>query len=75
METADIVWAGILAAGAAFEAYALRNGRPGDTLSETTRKVFRVKTKAGALVFGTVWVSFSTWFLGHILYGWPFPGV
>lgn len=69
----DIVWGALIAAGAAYEAYALANGRSGDTLSETTRKAFRVRTRAGALVFGSLWVSFSAWFLGHILWGWPFP--
>jgi hypothetical protein len=69
----DVVWATLIAAGAAYEAYALISKRSGDTLSETTRKAFRVRTRTGALVFGTLWVSFSTWFLGHILWGWPFP--
>jgi hypothetical protein len=70
---ADAVWTSLLVAGAGYEAYALLNDRSGDTLSETTRKAFRVRTRTGALVFGTLWMSFSTWFLGHILWGWPFP--
>lgn len=70
---ADIVWSALVLAGAAYEGYALINKRPGDTLSETTRKAFRTRTRAGALAFGTLWVSFSAWFLGHILWGWPFP--
>jgi hypothetical protein len=70
---AELVWAGILLAGAAFEGYTLANGHDGDTLSETTRRAFRTRTKTGALVFGATWMSFSTWFLGHILWGWPFP--
>lgn len=69
----DIVWGALIAAGVAYEAYTLTTKRSGDTLSETTRKAFRVRTRAGALAFGTLWVSFSTWFLGHILWGWPFP--
>lgn len=72
--TAAVVWGGIILTGAAVEAYALINKRGGDTLSETTRRAFRVHTRAGALTFGALWVSFSTWFLGHILFGWPFPG-
>jgi hypothetical protein len=74
MAASDWVWSGIIVAGAAVEAYALANKRDGDTLSEVTRRAFRVRTKPGAIAFGTVWVSFSTWFLGHILWGWPFPG-
>lgn len=74
MTVADIAWGGFILAGAAYEAHALINKRSGDTLSETTRRAFRVRTKTGAAVFGTLWVSFSTWFLGHILWGWPFPG-
>lgn len=73
MESADIIWGSLLLAGASFEAYALRNGRDGDTLSETTRRVFRVRTRAGKVAFGTTWGAFSAWYLGHILWGWPFP--
>lgn len=71
---ANIVWGGIILAGAAVEAYALLNKRSGDTLSEVTRRAFRVRTKPGAVAFGVLWTSFSAWFLGHILWGWPFPG-
>jgi hypothetical protein len=74
MTIADIAWGGLLLAGAGYETYALITKRPGDTFSETTRRAFRVRTRPGALAFGTLWVSFSTWFLGHILWGWPFPG-
>lgn len=77
METSDLIWGGLLLAGAAYEAWALVNKRTGDTLSETTRSVFRVKTsKAGRWAFGILWASFALWFWGHILYGWPaFPGL
>lgn len=75
METADYVWGGIILAGAAFEVYALRNARQGDTLSEITRKVFRVHTRNGKVLFTAAWGSFSIWYLVHILYGVPFPGV
>lgn len=71
---ANIAWGGIILAGAAVEAYALLNKRSGDTLSEVTRRTFRVRTRPGAAAFGVLWVSFSAWFFGHILYGWPFPG-
>ena len=74
MQSAEIIWSSIILAGAAFEGYALANGKPGDTLSETTRAAFRVKTsKVGRAAFGVSWTAFSAWFLGHILWDWPFP--
>jgi hypothetical protein len=73
MNTSDTVWAALIVTGAAFEAYALKNGQDGDTLSEKVRKAFRVRTPSGKLVFGLTWVAFSAWFLGHILWGWDFP--
>lgn len=73
MSNSDLVWASLILAGAAFEAYTLTNGRQEDTFSATTRRLFRVRTRAGALAFGILWASASTWFFGHVLYGWPFP--
>lgn len=74
MSTPDFIWGGIITAGAAYEIYALANRKRGDTLSETTRKAFRIHTsKAGRIAFGTSWAAFAVWFWGHILYGWPFP--
>lgn len=73
MDLSDVIWAALIVGGAAFEAYALTNGRDGDTLSEKTRRVFQVRTRTGKAAFAILWVSFSTWFLGHILYGWDFP--
>ena len=71
MSEADYVWAGIIFVGAAAEAYALRNKRDDDTLSEVTRSVFRVRTtRAGRWIFGGAWVGFSAWYLGHILDWW-----
>lgn len=67
VSSADMVWGGLLLAGAAFEVYALVNGRDGDTLSERTRSWFRVRTRPGAIVFGVAWVVFATWFLVHII--------
>jgi hypothetical protein len=67
VSSADLVWGGLLTAGAAFEVYALANGRDGDTLSERTRSWFQVRTRAGAVVFGAAWCGFATWFLVHIL--------
>ena len=65
--SADLVWGGLLVAGAAFEVYALANGRAGDTLSERTRTWFHVRTQTGAVVFGIGWCAFASWFLVHIL--------
>lgn len=74
MDLSDSIWGVITVAGVAFEAYALKNKIEGDTLSEKTRKVFRIhQSKAGRIVFGTGWLAFAGWFWGHILYGWPFP--
>ncbi len=74
MSEADLIWAGLVLAGAAFEGYTLTNGRKGDTLSETTRSLFRTRTsRIGRVAFGLSWAAFSIWFAGHILYGWPFP--
>lgn len=70
METADLVWGGLLLAGVAFEAYTLRNGRSGDTLSETTRRVFRVRSKVGRAAFALGWTGFAIWYLLHILEPW-----
>lgn len=74
MTQADLIWAGLILAGAAFEALALANKRSSDTLSEVTRAVFRINTsKSGRIAFGSLWAGFAVWFWGHILYGWPFP--
>ncbi|MFC8277174.1 hypothetical protein ACFUJR_32520 [Streptomyces sp. NPDC057271] len=67
MTAADWVWGGLLAAGAAFEVYALRNGRRGDTLSERTRAWFQVRTRVGRAVFVVVWAAFASWYLVHII--------
>ncbi|MBA4865899.1 hypothetical protein H1V43_32055 [Streptomyces sp. PSKA54] len=69
MTAADWIWGGLLVAGAGVEAWALRNGRSGDTLSERTRSWFRVRTPAGRVTFAVVWVAFASWFLVHIVGG------
>lgn len=75
METSDLVWGGLILAGAVFEAYALANRRQGDTLSETTRQAFRTRTsRTGRILFGSTWAAFSGWYLVHILWDVPFPG-
>jgi hypothetical protein len=73
MDTPDYVWGGLIAVGVAFEAYTLRNKRDQDTLSETTRRWFQVRTKPGKIVFGSAWAAFAVWYWGHVIYGWPFP--
>lgn len=74
MDLSDAIWSAVIVAGVAFEAYTLRNGKEGDTLSEKTRKVFRIHTsRAGRLAFAGSWLAFASWFCGHILWGWPFP--
>lgn len=67
LSSADLVWGGLLTAGAAFEVYALMNGRDEDTLSERTRAWFQVRTRTGAVLFGVIWGAFASWFLLHIL--------
>ena len=67
MNAGDAVWGGLILAGAGFEVWALRNARRGDTLSESTRRWFRVHTKAGAIVFAVAWAAFSVWYAWHIL--------
>lgn len=74
MAASDVVWGGVILTGAAIEAYALLNKREHDTLSEVTRRAFRVRNKPGAITFGVLWATFSVWFGGHIIWGWDFPG-
>jgi hypothetical protein len=67
MEESDFIWGGVFLVGAAVEVWALKNSIPGDTLSERTRKWFRVDTRTGKVVFTLGWLSFSAWFLNHVL--------
>lgn len=65
---ADLIWAALILAGAAFEAYALRARRHPDTLSETTRSLFRTRTsRYGRCLFLASWVGFTVWFAFHIM--------
>lgn len=67
----DVVWGGLIAAGVLYEAYALRNKRREDTLSEATRRAFRVhNSRTGKTVFVVLWVGFATWFTGHVANWW-----
>lgn len=65
----NIVWGALFAAGGAYEIYAIFNRRNGDTLSERVRSLFHVKTKTGKVVFSLAWLTFSAWFLIHIIQG------
>lgn len=69
LSSADLVWAGLLTVGAAFEVYAIKNKQRGDTLSEATRRWFQVQSPAGRWVFRLTWLAFATWFWLHILGG------
>ncbi|MFI8265286.1 hypothetical protein [Streptomyces sp. NPDC085665] len=63
-----IIWTLWTLLFALFETSALLNKRKGDTLSENTRRLFRVRTsKAGRAVFTVGWLGFAGWFLLHIL--------
>jgi hypothetical protein len=63
----DLVWASLLAAGVAYETYALNNGREGYTLSENVRSWFHVESPAGKLAFASGWLALSAWFVPHII--------
>jgi hypothetical protein len=63
----DAVWGGLILAGAGFETYALRTARQEHTFSASTRRWFRVHTKAGAVCFAVAWTGFGVWYLDHIL--------
>lgn len=60
METGEAIVGAIVLAAGAWEAYALVNNRPGDTFSEVTRRVFRIKgSRVGRAVFGYGWAAFG----------------
>lgn len=67
MGASDVIWGSVLALGTAIEVWALKNGRPGDTLSERIRAWFRVDTRIGKVVFTGGWLAFATWFLVHVI--------
>lgn len=71
MDESDIIWAALILLGAAYEGYTLTTGRQGDTLSETTRALFRTRRGyVGRWVFLVTWLGFSGWFAGHVLDWW-----
>lgn len=67
MTQSDVVWSSLIAAGTAYEVYTLVTARQGDTLSETTRRWFQVRTSTGRIVFTFTWLAFATWYLIHIV--------
>jgi len=60
------VWALLAVVGLAVELRALNDATRGDTLSATTRILFRTDTKPGQLVWLAFWIPFSVWFGRHI---------
>lgn len=76
MTVYDYAWGGLIAAGLAFEAVALRRAVQGDTLSEFTRKWFRTGdparpgsgSKWGRRAFLLGWLGFAGWYTWHILW-------
>lgn len=66
-----LTWAALTAAFVAAEATAIYNKDWKGTFTETVRRLFHVRTRAGKLTFSLVWVPFSIWFFGHILELWP----
>ncbi|AWK09605.1 hypothetical protein DDQ41_12495 [Streptomyces spongiicola] len=67
MTTPDLIWAALLALGAAYELLALADAEDGNTLSERVRAWFRVHTRPGRAIFAAAWTGFAVWFLVHIL--------
>jgi hypothetical protein len=67
MDKSDAVWAGLIAAGTAYETYTLHAKQQNATLSETTRRTFHTRTRVGRYVFTAAWVGFSAWWIRHIL--------
>lgn len=65
------IWMAIFAIGLIYEFHTIVTKRRGDTLTETTRTLFRVHKKKGRAVFAVLWLGFTVWFLGHILQWWP----
>ncbi|MFD5878490.1 hypothetical protein [Streptomyces yangpuensis] len=66
MTVPDAIWAALLLAGAAYEAYAIANRVDGDTLSERLREWLRTRTRTGRAVFLTAWLALAVWFPLHI---------
>ncbi|MDX3165809.1 hypothetical protein PV516_18665 [Streptomyces scabiei] len=66
MTASDVIWGGLLLAGAGYEAYAIANRLDGDTLSERLRVWLHTRTRTGRAVFLTAWLALAVWFPLHI---------
>ncbi|KIF04172.1 hypothetical protein PL81_20175 [Streptomyces sp. RSD-27] len=63
-----VLWTAWAAFFVVYETITLFNRRGDDTLSENTRRLFRIRTsKAGRAVFTVAVAGGSVWFLLHIL--------
>lgn len=67
MNWMDLVLAVTLLPLLGFEAYAIKNKVPGDTISERVRVYFRVKEKSGSLIFLAFLGAVTAWFAAHIV--------
>lgn len=63
-----LLWTAWAAFFVVYETITLLNRRDDDTLSENTRRLFRIRTsKAGRAIFTIALAGGSVWFLLHIL--------
>lgn len=62
------VWGSLFLTGTAYEVYALSIDEEGHTLSEVTRALFRVDSRAGRTLFVSAWVGLSAWLVPHIAF-------
>lgn len=60
-------WVAILAAAGALEVYGVLRKGPDDTLTETTRWLWRTDTPVGKWAFRLSWIAFAAWFGPHIV--------
>lgn len=60
-------WIAILAVAGGLELYGVLNDKKDDTLSETTRWLWRIDTPIGKWGFRIFWVAFAAWFGPHIV--------
>lgn len=63
---AKIAWIATLAWAGGLEVYGVLSKDKDDTLSETTRWIWRTDTPAGKWAFRIFWVAFAAWFGPHI---------
>lgn len=66
MQKSDIIWIGIIATGTVYELYVIKVDND-STLSVATRRLFRVHTRRGQVVFTGFVLGVSGWFLKHVL--------